>query len=189
MDNLNYENNEYLDVVNDFDIVLESKSRYDIHRLGLLHREVHVWLFDKDKNVFFQKSAAHKSSAGLMDASVGGHVDRGEDYLTAAVRETKEESGLSILLSDLILLTKIKGVSEHKKKGTINNFTRAIYVYKNPVSENKIKADFKETDGFHKFSFEFLLNLTKEQELLFHKFVPTHELPSLVNYLTKISSL
>lgn len=182
MDNLNSENNEYLDVVNDSDVVIESRSRYDIHHLGLLHREVHVWLFDKDQTVYFQKSAAHKSSAGLMDASVGGHVDKGEDYLTAAVRETKEESGLIIIPSDLVFLTKIKGISEHKKKGTINNFSRAIYVYKNPVSDNQIKVDFKETDGFHKFSLEFLSNLTKDQELLFHKFVPTHELPHLLKY-------
>lgn len=185
MINLIPENNEYLDVVSDFDMVIESRSRYDIHRLGLLHREVHVWLFDKDRNVYFQKSAAHKSSAGLMDASIGGHVDKGEDYLTAAVRETKEESGLIVSPLELVLLTKIKGVSEHKKKGIKNNFIRAMYVYKSPVSDNEIKADFKETDGFHKFSFDFLSNLTKEQELLFHKFVPTHELPFLLDYLKK----
>lgn len=186
MNNLNSENREFLNTVDENDVVTGSKSRSEIHQFGLLHREVHIWLFDKDGNVFFQKSAAHKSSAGLMDASIGGHVDKGEDYLTAAVRETKEESGLVVSKSELVLLTKIKGTSEHKKKETINNFTRAIYIYKNPVSGNEIKADFKETDGFHKFSFEFLSTLNKEQELLFHKFIPTHELPFVLNYLKNI---
>lgn len=33
---------------------------------------------------------------GKWDQSVGGHVDEGEDYETAAVREVKEELGIDI---------------------------------------------------------------------------------------------
>jgi|GEM_PF-4629359 len=185
MIHVNFDNKELLDVVNDRDEVIESRSRDDIHHFGLLHREVHVWMFDKDKNVFFPKSAAHKASAGFFDASIGGHVDKGEDYLTAAVRETKEESGISILSSDLIFLTKFRGLSEHKKKATINNFTRSIYIYKNPIKEEQIIADPKETTGFQKFSFEFLSNLNEEDKKLFHKFIPTQELPYVLSYIIK----
>ncbi len=186
MINLNSENKEFLDVVNEEDVVIESRLRSEIHQLGLLHREVHVWLFDKDKNLYFPKSAAHKSSAGLFDASIGGHVDKDEDYITAAVRETKEESGISVSPEDLCLLIKFRGLSEHKHRAKINNFTRSVYIYKKSITEVEIKADPKETDGFNKFSFEFLSNLKKEDMSLFHRFVPTHELPHVLNYLKNI---
>ncbi|MBI3305927.1 NUDIX domain-containing protein [Candidatus Nomurabacteria bacterium] len=175
---------EELDIVDEEDMVIRSGVRNEIHRLGLLHREVHVWLFDKNKNIYFQKSPANKSSAGLFDASVGGHVDKGEEYLAAAVRETKEESELLVSPSDLIFLTKFKGVKKHPALGTINNFIRSVYVYKFPVENTELVPDLTETDGgFHKFSINFLSNLDKEDILLFHKFVPTDELPHVLKYL------
>jgi isopentenyldiphosphate isomerase len=183
MNNVISQKEEWLDVVDDNDVVIGLGSRYDIHKIGLPHREVHVWLFDESKNLYFQKSPAHKSSAGLYDASIGGHVDKGEDYLTAAIRETKEESGLTLDPVDLVLVNKLRGRVEHKTKGTINDFFRSIYVYKIPVQEKDIKIDPKETDGLHKFSLDYLLNLSNEESLKFHKLVPTNELPFVLNYV------
>ena len=94
MTNLNYENKRILDVIDKNDKIVDSKSRIDIHRLGLLHREIQVWIFDKNKNIFFQKMGLHKKSAGLLDATIAGHPNKGEEYLDAAVRETKEEIGI-----------------------------------------------------------------------------------------------
>jgi len=175
-----------IDVVNEKDIVVDSKSKDDIHHRGLLHREVHVWLFDENKNIYFQKSAAHKVHAGLLDASVGGHVDHGEDYLTAATRETFEEAGLLVNPADLIFLTKFREKTEHKKKGVINNFFRSVYIYKFPVAKNEIKHDPGESDGHKIFSPEFLENMSEEDTKLFHKFVPTHELPHVLKYLNNL---
>ena len=184
MASLNYLKGELLDVVDKNDVIIGSGSRDDVHHLGFMHREIHVWLFDELKNIYFQKSPPHKSSAGLLDASIGGHVDKGEDYLSAAIRETREESGLLIKSSSLIFLTKFSGISEHKKRGTVNNFIRSVYICKNPVTGDQLKHDPAETDGgFHKFSFNFLSNLSKNDTLLFHKFVPTDELPLVLNYL------
>jgi ADP-ribose pyrophosphatase YjhB (NUDIX family) len=36
----------------------------------------------------------HKKGGGLLDHAVGGHVDAGEDYQTAAYREADEELGI-----------------------------------------------------------------------------------------------
>jgi isopentenyldiphosphate isomerase len=182
MHNSSTENEEFLDVINENEVVIGVRSRKDIHHLGLLHREVHVWLYDDERNVYFQKSPKHKTSAGLFDASVGGHVDKGEDCLMAAVREMQEESGLSVSASDLILLDKFRGVAEHEQKGIINNFLRSVYIYKNPVKESEIKTDPKETDGLHKFTLDHLSKLSDKDAQLFHKFVPKHELPYLINY-------
>src|SRR3989344_8049992 len=98
-----------INVVDENDIIIGSKLKEDIHHLGLLHREAHVWLFDKDKNIYFSISAPHKTSAGLLDSSIGGHLDHGEDYLTAAIRETFAETDLLVNSTDLIFLTQIMG--------------------------------------------------------------------------------
>lgn len=42
-----------------------------------------------------QKIASHKKWGGLWTYSAAGHVDAGEDYITAAQRELKEELGIN----------------------------------------------------------------------------------------------
>jgi isopentenyldiphosphate isomerase len=187
MTNLEHENNKSLDVVNENDEIIDSKSRTDVHNLGLLHREIHVWMFDQDKNVLFQKIGLHRPSAGLLDATVGGHVNMGESYLDAAVRETEEETGLSILPSDLVLLKKFRQTSDPSKEnflGTINNFIRAIYIYKNPVDDKFIR---KETGipgvGFQKLSYDFLQNPGKDYIKMFDRFILNDEIPDVLKYI------
>ena len=49
-----------------------------------------------------QQRSHHKDlEPGLWTVSCSGHVDRGEDYLTASVREFSEELGVSIQASEL----------------------------------------------------------------------------------------
>ena len=61
----------------------------------LLHRAAHVFVFSRDGRVLLQKrSAAKRIQPGKWDASVGGHLSAGEDYLTGARRELAEELGL-----------------------------------------------------------------------------------------------
>jgi isopentenyl-diphosphate delta-isomerase len=72
----------------------EQRDKADIHHLGLLHRDVHVWLTD-GQNVLEQQRAWDKPiMPGTWDIAVGGHVGAGESYLSAAMRETEEELGL-----------------------------------------------------------------------------------------------
>ena len=186
MSDSNLPGKDFIDVVNDDDVVIETRLRAEVHNLGLLHREVHVWMFDNKKNIYFQKSSANKSSAGLLDASIGGHVDAGENYLLSAVREMKEESGISAVSQDLFFLTKFRDVSKSKKLGTINNFIRSVYVYKKPVTDSDMKRDPNENESFQKFSLSFLLNLNNEDMLKFHQFVPTHELPHVLKYVKNL---
>jgi len=66
-------------------------DRRDAHDQRLPHRCVAVYVFDEQGRLYVQ---VHKKSQGLLDNSVGGHVDAGEDYFTAARREGEEELGL-----------------------------------------------------------------------------------------------
>ena len=66
---------------------------------GELYAGACVWFYKKiDGEIFllFQKRSKKVHNGGFYDISAGGHVDVGEDVLTAAVREVKEEIGISL---------------------------------------------------------------------------------------------
>lgn len=86
---------EIFDVVNERDEVIGRKPRSEVHRLGLLHRAVHVLVFNSRGEIFLQKRSMKKDRhPGTWDSSASGHVDSGEDYDATAIRELREEIGL-----------------------------------------------------------------------------------------------
>jgi isopentenyldiphosphate isomerase len=88
---------EIFDVVNDRDEVTGQSTRKEVHLQRLMHRSVHALVFGADGRVFLQKRSMLKdSSPGKWDASCSGHVDGGEDYDAAVVRELGEEIGLTV---------------------------------------------------------------------------------------------
>jgi isopentenyl-diphosphate delta-isomerase type 1 len=88
---------EIFDVVNERDEVIGKKPRKEVHRLGLMHRAIHVLVFNKGGQVFLQKRSMIKDrQPGLWDSSASGHVDSGEDYDSCVMRELREEIGLQL---------------------------------------------------------------------------------------------
>jgi isopentenyldiphosphate isomerase len=88
---------EWFDVVNERDEVIDRKTRREVHATGLRHRAVHVLVFDGAGRVFLQKRSMLKDlSPGLWDSSCSGHLDSGEGYDAAAVRELGEEIGVKV---------------------------------------------------------------------------------------------
>lgn len=85
---------EWFDVVNQRDEVIGRELRHIVHAKGLMHRAVHILVFNAERQVFLQKRSLSKDvSPGLWTVSCSGHVDSGEDYDTAAMRELGEELG------------------------------------------------------------------------------------------------
>jgi isopentenyl-diphosphate delta-isomerase len=69
--------------------------RQDVHRLGLWHKSVQVFVFDAGGDLLLQRRAANKDLyAGLWDYSVGEHLQPGEEYLAGAHRGLFEELGI-----------------------------------------------------------------------------------------------
>jgi isopentenyldiphosphate isomerase len=88
---------EIFDVVNERDEVVDHQPRSEVHRLGLLHRAVHVLVYNSRGEIFLQKRSMTKDrEPGKWDSSSSGHVDSGEDYDACAVRELGEEIGLLV---------------------------------------------------------------------------------------------
>jgi isopentenyldiphosphate isomerase len=87
---------EIFDVVNERDEVTGQAPRREVHARGLKHRAVHVLVFNARGEVFLQKRSQLKDTAkGKWDSSSSGHLDTGEAYDACAVRELREEIGLS----------------------------------------------------------------------------------------------
>jgi isopentenyldiphosphate isomerase len=87
---------EIFDVVNERDEVIDRRPRSEVHRLRLLHRAVHVLVFNRRGELFLQKRSMLKDCfPGTWDSSSSGHLDTGESYDACAVRELREEIGLT----------------------------------------------------------------------------------------------
>jgi len=87
---------EDLDIVDEDGRVIGQATRSACHAdPSLLHRAVHVFVFDPAGCIFLQRRSRTKLiQPGRWDTSVGGHVDRGESWEEAARREMAEELGL-----------------------------------------------------------------------------------------------
>ena len=88
---------ELLDVVDANDEFVAVKTRGEIHASRLMHRAVHILLFNSSGELFLQKRSMNKDEQpGKWDSSAAGHVDSGEDYLQCAERELGEELGIAV---------------------------------------------------------------------------------------------
>lgn len=99
---------ELFDVVDLDDRVVSQAPRREVHAYKLLHRAIHVLVHDAAGHLFLQRRSMSKDTfPGCWDSSCSGHVDAGEDYLTAARRELGEELGwhdASLTLRPLVKL-------------------------------------------------------------------------------------
>jgi isopentenyldiphosphate isomerase len=85
---------EIFDIVNERDEVIGRAPRSEVHARGLLHRAVHVLVFNARGELFLQKRSKTKDrEPSRWGASASGHVDSGEEYDVTVVRELGEELG------------------------------------------------------------------------------------------------
>lgn len=99
---------EMLDLVNEQgDPLGRAVPRSEAHRLGLRHRTSHVWLVRRKNGVLevlLQKRSDEKDSfPGCYDISSAGHIPAGQGFVDSALRELKEELGVTAQPQDLIL--------------------------------------------------------------------------------------
>ncbi len=63
--------------------------------MRILKPAVTIFLHHQNKFLFIRKNKDRKVDAGRLNG-VGGKVEPDEDFLTAAIRETKEETGIEV---------------------------------------------------------------------------------------------
>jgi 8-oxo-dGTP pyrophosphatase MutT (NUDIX family) len=139
---------QLLEIVDEEGHVVGEAMRSVIHKEGLLHREVHVFVMTHERDVIFQRRAPQKDWGGWLDATAGGHVEPGQTLEIAALMELQEETGIQAQAEDLVLLGTIRNNVKDKEKGMTNNVIRGVFGYKWPVSARDLAIEDKEGAGF-----------------------------------------
>lgn len=105
---------EFVDLVDEKDHVVGLASRRECHgNPKLIHRAVHVLLLNGQQQLLLQKRSSQKDiQPGKWDSSVGGHLELGEDYRTAALREMYEELGVKDIPLTKLYRSKIRNLIE-----------------------------------------------------------------------------
>lgn len=170
---------EYLDIVDENDNIIGQEDRKKVHQEGLLHREIHVYFITPNKEIIFQHRAKDKDTyPDLLDATVGGHVDSGDNYQKTAVKEIEEETGLKISIDNLIFLNKIrKEASFDKATGRINNVWRENYIYNFNGQLSDLKVEEGKAIGFEFWSMEKIKNISDKEKQRF--------IPYVINFVLK----
>ena len=100
-----------LDIVDDNGIPTgKTVERKTAHREGIQHRTAHLWIARKkcgNIELLLQKRCMEKDSfPGCYDISSAGHIPAGMDYVPSALRELREELGVTAKEEDLIFCGK-----------------------------------------------------------------------------------
>ena len=96
---------ERFQVVDENDRVVGNAPRSEVHGNNLRHRAVHVFIFNRQGELFLQKRSRWKDRHPLLwDSSAAGHVEAGENYDGTAARELEEELGVTAKLIRLVKL-------------------------------------------------------------------------------------
>ena len=106
----------------------KTKLRSEVHRDGDWHKAVHIWIINNNGDVLLQRRCATKdSNPNMLDISSAGHLSAGDDSLTGAIRELKEELNLDVNKEDLKLIKTLKRSSKYTET-FINNEFDDLYI-------------------------------------------------------------
>jgi len=145
---------EYLDIVNENDILIGKASREECHKnKTLIHRGTNIYIFKSDKLDYIlrvKRSAHVDTEAGKWTIVVGEHNKIGEDYDSSAKRCLKEELGIKgiNIIKISKVLRRMKNQTEiHQNyiaiyEGNINEFTLN--------TDELVKAEFIKLDKLKK---------------------------------------
>ena len=140
----------------------QKKSKSEIHRKGLFHSTVHVWIFTEEGNILIQKRSKKKElNPGVWDVSVAGHIKFNENIKKAAKRETLEETGININTKDLLKIGVYRSINIHPT--AIDKEFFHTYILK--IDKNSIDLDYKnnEVDDLKFISIEEMESLIKKE--------------------------
>ena len=179
--------NRKLNIVDENGNIIGEETRENIHRQGLLHREVHVWFYTPKDEIIFQHREKDKDThPDLLDSTVGGHVEMGSDYENAALQELEEETGIKETKNDLAFIQMIRNKTYDKATGMTNNAVRAIYAYRYDGNVENLIVEKGKAIGFEAWPFDKIFNIADEDR---KRFIPAILENDVLNIFRKIQNL
>jgi isopentenyl-diphosphate Delta-isomerase len=121
---------EYLDVLDESgEKTGESLPHSEIHRLGKIHRTVHICFINSKGELLLQKRTMNKwAYPGYWDITIGGHISTDETDIDACIKETKEEIGLDVPGSEFKFIGEVRGPRVIHGKDFIDDEFKNVYV-------------------------------------------------------------
>ncbi len=144
-----------------FDILNEDGTKSGIvrergvaHREGSLHPTAHIWIVRPNEksgyDVLLQMRSADKESyPGCYDISSAGHVAAGDSYPETALRELREELGISAAAEELEPAGRHKVYAENRFRGRMFKDAELsqMYVYRKPVNIGDLSLQKSEVEN------------------------------------------
>lgn len=159
---------EMVDIVNEKDEVVGQMKRSDAEEKEIHHRLCEVWLYNSKGQILVQKrSLKKKALPGLLEWTVSGHIDSGETYEEAALRETAEETGVEVATGDLRFLGHF--IPNEKIDGRRVVHFRKMFAAKFEGNITDLRFDPNEVDSFEWWDLDTLIEtLNNHDQRFFH---------------------
>lgn len=139
-------------------------SREEVHRKGLYHRTVHIWVLNSKGEILLQKRSTRKEVfPGLWDISCAGHLSAGDSSISGALRELKEELGLDVRETELCFLFTVPG-NYSNGHDIVENETTDVYLLERSVSYEEILFNKEEIDQIKFITAARLKRLVQERD-------------------------
>lgn len=160
-----------LNIVDEAGNIVGEDTRENIHAQGLLHREVHVWFFTPQRELIFQhRSKTAETYPDLLDATVGGHVEIGDTYESAAIKEMEEETSVKVMTEDLMFVKMLRTTMHDEVTGRINNALRAVYAYRYNGKLDDLRIEVGQGLGFETWPLHKILHVSDSDR---PRFIPS----------------
>ena len=149
---------EYFDVCDERGLPTgEVVERSVAHSKGILHRTAHVWIIKKVDGrwqVLLQKRSKDKDSyPGQFDTSSAGHIPAGMEPLESALRELREELGISAVEEQLRFIGTFRTQYEEVfyDEPFRDNEVISVFVYEEPVEPEELVLQESEVEEVRYF--------------------------------------
>lgn len=152
---------EYIDIISYHGIPTgKSALKSIIHSKGFYHNTAHIWFYNDQGNILLAQRAASKLIFPLLwDVSVAGHINAGETIEDGAIREIKEEIGLSMSKKNLYKIGVNTSFNSYDN-GIIDNEFHHTFIAKLNTNLDTLKLDNHEVEAIK------LIHINKFQKLI-----------------------
>lgn len=153
---------EYLDIVDENNnLTGEVVERDIVHKEGLCHREVAVWVVNEQGEILVQKRSATKKFLANRWGACAGHVSSGDDIENAAKRELFEEIGLDRERLEFMFVAKVE---DERNNAVINNMFQYMYFLKTNTEIADYKIQYEELSEVKYINIEELQRIVNEKD-------------------------
>ena len=158
----------------------KSALKSEIHAKGHYHNTAHIWFYTKEGEVLLAQRAASKAICPLLwDVSVAGHIDAGETIKQGAIREVKEEIGLTISENDLEKIGVFECFQSYPN-GIIDNEFHHTFITELQVDFSALVFQEEEVEALK------LVSISEFKDLLKNSETNNHFVASNYNYYMKV---